>query len=305
MMNEPDVHQLSLHGIQNPCASLIDCGAPMSSTTTATAAAAPPSPSTEPPPNATRKEAKPIHDDPKEAARLCDQWVASGIANHASIQFLLKTLLDSGCTPPDHFIRCAQCVQPQAGGFGMLLDHDSDDVGTIHRQQQTSCQRTAQDIKEQLERAAKNNNSKNAEGGSGTTIGSTTSSSSTGLKLVPDIFVCQQYMENEAMVHRTVHHELIHAIDLCRTNMDPVTNCVHLACTEIRAENLSGECRFWKELPLMKKFAGHGSACVERRAILSVRANPNCTDRAEEYVKAALPRCSRDYYPYDRHPNEK
>jgi mitochondrial inner membrane protease ATP23 len=282
------------------------------SSTTATAAASPPSSSTEPPNATTRNEAKPIHDDPKEAARLCDQWVASGIANQKSIQFLLKTLLDSGCTPPDHFIRCAQCVQPQAGGFGMLLDQDSDNdanvavtsskvgpvavVGAIQHQQRTSCQRTAQDIKEQLERAAKNNNNKNAEGGSGTT----------GLlKLVPDIFVCQQYMENEAMVHRTVHHELIHAIDLCRTNMDPVTNCVQLACTEIRAENLSGECRFWKELPLMKKFAGHGSACVERRAILSVRANPNCTDRAEEYVKAAMPRCSRDYFPYDRHPNEK
>lgn len=236
------------------------------------------------------KVAKPIHEDPKEAARLCDQWIASGITRNPSIQFLLKTLLDSGCTPPDHFIRCAQCVQPQAGGFGMLVAEDTADKTTSVRgaataqQQPSSCQRTIKDIQQQLEQAKSNNEE---------------------LRLVPDIFVCQQYMENEAMVHRTVHHELIHAIDLCRTNMNPVTNCVQLACTEIRAENLSGECRFWRELPMMKRFAGHGSACVERRAILSVRANPNCTDRAEEYVQAAMPRCSRDYYPYDRHPNEK
>lgn len=30
--------------------------------------------------------------------------------------------------------------------------------------------------------------------------------------------------------------------------MDPITNCIHLACTEIRAENLSGECSWFNEL---------------------------------------------------------
>jgi inner membrane protease ATP23 len=43
-------------------------------------------------------------------------------------------------------------------------------------------------------------------------------------------------------------HELIHAIDLCRTKMDPLNNCMHMACTEIRAENLSGECDWTREL---------------------------------------------------------
>ena len=32
-----------------------------------------------------------------------------------------------------------------------------------------------------------------------------------------------------------------------RTNMDPISNCIHLACTEIRAENLSGECNWLRE----------------------------------------------------------
>ena len=33
-----------------------------------------------------------------------------------------------------------------------------------------------------------------------------------------------------------------------RTKMDPVKNCIHLACTEIRAENLSGECAWLREM---------------------------------------------------------
>ena len=125
------------------------------------------------------------------------------------------------------------------------------------------------------------------------------------IKIKPEIFLCQQYLENEIMAHKTLVHELIHAIDMCRTKMDPLHNCVHLACTEIRAEHLSGECSFIKELARMKQFSGHGAECVKRRALLSVKANPNCTARAEDYVNAAFPRCYGDLYPFDRHPNQK
>lgn len=89
--------------------------------------------------------------------------------------------------------------------------------------------------------------------------------------------------------------------------MDPLHNCIHMACTEIRAENLSGECDWFKELAnrQVEKFAKHGQACVKRRAVLSVKANPNCQDRAEEYVDAAFDRCFEDTFPFDRHPNLK
>ena len=227
-------------------------------------------PTTKPPPVA---EAVPVHDEPEKAHRLCNEWVASGLSNNKSIQFLLKTLVDSGCTPPDKFIRCTQCKQPQAGGFGVLESSD--------KLTKPQCEKSYDDIKHQLQ-------------------------TSESTKLLPEIFLCQQYLENEKHVHRTLHHELIHAIDFCRVkDMNPVHNCVHLACTEIRATNLSAECGFWSELPRMSKFAGHGAECVKRRSLLSVRANPICRDEAETYVQAAMPRCSRDYYPYDRHPNER
>jgi mitochondrial inner membrane protease ATP23 len=233
--------------------------------------------------NAKLSPPKPAHEDDAEASRLCNQWVDSGITKNASIQFLLKTLVDSGCTPPEKFIRCMKCEQPQAGGFGMILE-ESLVGGSKAVTAKEQCQRTAKDLQDQIRRE-KEGTSK--------------------LRIQPEIFICQQYMENELMTHKTVHHELIHAIDVCRTKMDPLHNCVQMACTEVRAENLSGECSFWKELPRMKSFKGHGQECVRRRAILSVRANPNCTARAEEYVDAALPRCFQDVYPYDRHPNQR
>ena len=227
---------------------------------------------------------KPVHTDEAKAARLCQKWVASGVTSNKSIQFLLNTLIDSGCTPPESFIKCVQCDQPQAGGFGMVVEEVVDPKHPSPLLSKDQCQRTAQEIKDQFQREQ---------------------TGTSRLSIQPEVFVCQQYIENEHMAHKTVHHELIHAIDMCRTKMDPLHNCVHLACTEIRAENLSGECSFFKEWFRMSSFSGHGKACVRRRAILSVQANPNCAARAEEYVDAALPRCFQDVYPYDRHPNQR
>jgi len=242
--------------------------------------------------NTKKAPPKPAPDDPAESARLCNQWVESGISGNDSIQFLLKTLLDLGCTPPDKFIRCVNCEQPAAGGFGIVAEESisnnkaTDNAASMLTNNKQQCQRTMLDLQQQIEREKKGNSR---------------------LKLNPEIFICQQYQQNEHMTHKTVHHELIHAIDLCRAKADPLHNCVQMACTEIRAENLSGECSFWKELPhmLVGKFAAHGRECVKRRAVLSVRANPNCTQRAEEYVELALPRCSQDYYPYEVHPNQR
>jgi inner membrane protease ATP23 len=227
---------------------------------------------------------RPVHKSEEESAKLCNKWVNSAITKNKSIQFLLKTLIDSGCEPPEKFIRCMNCEQPAAGGFGLVVEeHLSGKVADSTLNSKQQCHRSVQDLQEQIMREQDGD---------------------CKLQIKPEIYLCQQYMEDEKMTHKTLHHELIHAIDMCRTNMDPLRNCIHMACTEIRAENLSGECGFWKELPRMEHFKGHGQACVRRRAILSVRANPNCTGKAEEYVDAAMNRCYRDHYPYDRHPNQ-
>jgi inner membrane protease ATP23 len=208
---------------------------------------------------------KAVHDE-AEASKLCNKWVESGLTGNKAIQFLIQHLQTLGCTPPDRFIQCLQCDKPGAGFFGMVFNEDA---------RAEKCNPDLQKL-----------------------VG-------TSPKILPEVYICQQYMENELMTHKTMVHELIHAIDQCRTKMDPVNNCIHIACTEIRAENLSGECSFFKELARMKSFAGHGKECVKRRAILSVRGNPKCAARAEEYVDAAMFRCFQDVYPFARHPNQK
>jgi Peptidase M76 family len=233
----------------------------------------------------------PVHTNEEESTQLCNKWVKSGLTNSKPIRFLFESLIDLGCTPPENFIRCMNCKNPAAGGFGMIMEESIVDpiegaAGEHHNNQQQiskeQCHRTIKDLQDQLSRE---NDGK------------------TKLKLNPEIYICQQYIDSEIMTHKTLHHELIHAIDMCRTNMDPLRNCIHMACTEIRAENLSGECSISKEFRRMKNFAGHAKECVRRRAILSVRANPNCTSRADEYVDAAMNRCYMDFYPYKKHPN--
>jgi len=68
--------------------------------------------------------------------------------------------------------------------------------------------------------------------------------------------------------------------------------------------NISCACsKYHRNGRLMTDFIGHGGKCVKRRAALSVKANPNCADKAEEYIDAAFERCYKDTYPFDRHPN--
>jgi hypothetical protein len=242
-------------------------------------------------------EIKPVHEDPKEASKLCNQWVEKGLTKNKVIQFLVQNLVDSGCTPPERFIRCMSCDMPAAGGFGMVEERVLAKPSSTSTKETASQLAAAQKIKdkEQCNRTQADLKSLLSREKSGTSA----------LVIKPEIFLCEQYMETELMTHKTMVHELIHAIDMCRTKMDPLHNCVHMACTEIRAENLSGECSFFKEFFRMSSFAGHGQECVKRRAMLSVRANPNCAARAEDYVDAAMFRCFQDVYPFDRHPNQQ
>jgi hypothetical protein len=103
---------------------------------------------------------KPVHEDDKKSTWLCNQRVESGIVKNLSIQFLLKTLVDSGCMLPDNFIHCMKCKQPTAGGFGMVMEEmvinnyngsSSNTLGpnsSINSKEQ--CHRMMQDLQEQI-----------------------------------------------------------------------------------------------------------------------------------------------------------
>ena len=231
----------------------------------------------------------------------CDNYIKSGFRN-MTVRFLMERLMEMGCQPPKGFISCIDCGDKKAGaGFGVVEEtivppstsiEDASSSSEYKKQaderRNRACDNkaTLKDLQDQIK--AQN------EG-------------KVKLRLLPEIFLCQQHLVNEEHAHQSIVHELIHAIDLCRTKMDPINNCIHMACTEIRAENLSGECGAVREMvngrTSMGTFKGHGAQCVKRRAALSVQANPNCKDRANEYVDAAFERCFRDTFPFDRHPN--
>jgi mitochondrial inner membrane protease ATP23 len=77
-------------------------------------------------------------------------------------------------------------------------------------------------------------------------------------------------------------------------------NCLHHACSEIRASKLSGECTFVQELSRGNLgFIGYVKDCVKRRAILSVKTNPSCTEKAEQFVDEVWESCYHNKAPYE------
>jgi inner membrane protease ATP23 len=105
---------------------------------------------------------------------------------------------------------------------------------------------------------------------------------------------------------RTSAHELVHAFDVCRARVK-TNDCLHLACTEIRAANLSGDCDFLVELqraPGALLGGGLGGAqqrCVRRRAETSVAMHAACAAAeggAARAVRDAWSPCYADIAPF-------
>lgn len=105
---------------------------------------------------------------------------------------------------------------------------------------------------------------------------------------------------------RTITHELVHAFDHCRAVLDP-RDCRHLACTEVRAANLSGDCDFSADLARGGVFAAgfanagvrrHQQACVQRRAVTSVALHAQCAHVARDAVNDVYDACYADTAPF-------
>lgn len=125
-----------------------------------------------------------------------------------------------------------------------------------------------------------------------------------GFRPEDGIVVCANHLHTQEDVDHAVTHELIHAYDHCRAKTLDWNNCLHHACSEIRAATLSGDCAFKQELlrgnfGINKQFQN----CVKRRALLSVNMNQACTgERAEHAVEEAFQKCFKYSEPFDRIP---
>ncbi|CBZ53196.1 conserved hypothetical protein [Neospora caninum Liverpool] len=58
------------------------------------------------------------------------------------------------------------------------------------------------------------------------------------------VWLCGNCFWSPFELRRVLLHELVHAFDFARAEISP-DNCRHVACTEIRAYNLSGQCSWW------------------------------------------------------------
>ena len=112
--------------------------------------------------------------------------------------------------------------------------------------------------------------------------------------------MCENVIAEDTRMQETLTHELTHAYDYCTTEFD-FNNCVHQACTEIRASNLSGECHLRRQMHggQIKRLRRHHPECVKQRASLSISSRPQCQGRVQESIATAWPHCSVDTKPFD------
>ncbi|GAA5936277.1 putative metalloprotease [Sporobolomyces koalae] len=120
------------------------------------------------------------------------------------------------------------------------------------------------------------------------------------------VLLCQNRFMGKPHMQDALAHELVHAYDdrrfAPRGGKSWAEDLRAHACTEIRAENLSGDCKWGREFSRQNfSFTKQHQTCVRRRAILSVTANPNCKSReqAEQVVNEVWESCWPDTRPFD------
>ncbi|MBN3313585.1 ATP23 protease, partial [Atractosteus spatula] len=121
------------------------------------------------------------------------------------------------------------------------------------------------------------------------------------------IVLCQNNIHQQSHMNRVVTHELIHAFDHCRAHVDWFNNFKHLACSEIRAANLSGDCSFSNEIiRLNLGIKQHHQKCVRDRALRSILAVRKVSrEDAEKTVDEVFDSCFNDHAPFGRIPHSR
>jgi len=117
------------------------------------------------------------------------------------------------------------------------------------------------------------------------------------------IVVCQNMCKSDSLVNGVLTHEMIHMFDACRHDLD-FKNIEHLACTEIRAANLT-HCSFITSVSHGASYIGNiarsHEECVKVKASWSVVAAKNVSiEEARKVVDQVYPQCSKDLEPIGR-----
>ncbi|KAI6654277.1 Mitochondrial inner membrane protease ATP23-like [Oopsacas minuta] len=113
------------------------------------------------------------------------------------------------------------------------------------------------------------------------------------------IVLCENNIYSQIHMNEVLTHELVHSFDDKSVNLD-WHDLKHLACTEVRAANLSGECSFSKEnfIRFNFGFKSHNRECVKHRAAQSISTVKEGVsyDQAREIIDSVFDQC----YSYTR-----
>jgi inner membrane protease ATP23 len=114
------------------------------------------------------------------------------------------------------------------------------------------------------------------------------------------VWMCANLIHNPFQYRRLLAHELLHAFDFARAKIDP-TNSQHIACSEIRAYTLSGECDLWTKFFqyaaddwLGTKMFSRKQQCVKDGALRSMGG----TSESKVAIDQVFDRCFRDHWPF-------
>ena len=119
------------------------------------------------------------------------------------------------------------------------------------------------------------------------------------------VWVCANLFWNPFELRRVLAHELVHAFDFARAKLD-VNDKQHVACTEIRAWNLSGECELWRKFgdyaaddPLGLRMWSRKQRCVKEGALRSMGGSQDDMIAINDVFE----RCFRDHWPFTTEPH--
>ncbi|KAL0481575.1 mitochondrial inner membrane protease ATP23, partial [Acrasis kona] len=227
---------------------------------------------------------------PANDHEFCQIYVESRITD-PRIVHLLNEISRMGCKLPTPFFRCAPCLLPGEETPMMTAGYV---LGSFDR---------FNDIK----KLNKPNSKPRATDG---LEEATSSASESDYKLQhlldkPGIIICEDVLHKYGSMNseNNLVHELIHAYDDCRAIMN-WADCDQIACTEIRASALSGECRsMYEQLRGHYNVKGQLMNCVRRRATLSLKHSRYCQDQdCEEIVDRQFDKCFADLEPFISRP---
>ncbi|EFC41807.1 predicted protein [Naegleria gruberi] len=212
------------------------------------------------------------HSQAKEALlqshKNCISFVKKQLSDPV-ITFVLREIENMGCPLPNPFFRCERCLhssldKPKFSAAYVLGSFDKFD-------------------KDEQETDSDTIDTDNFFG-------------------KPGVLLCEDVMErySKSDDKTVILHELIHAYDDCRAMIN-WKSCEQLACAEIRASSLSGECDFLHETRRGKLsgLRGQFMNCVKRRATLSLNSSAICggQDNAK-HVEDVFKTCFNDTEPF-------